>query len=87
MTRLTRKQVAEQLASYYSSEYERITGKPANVWSYYDDSKRAYCLRGENLPVHPSLAAERPNGWSLLDYVKPTMARTLIVERPQIETA
>lgn len=71
---LTRKQVAERLGQYYSRKYERETGRPANVWSYYDDSKRAYCLRGENLPSNIS-----DHGWSLLDYIKPMVARRLIV--------
>ena len=85
--RTTREQVAKQLGEYYSSEYERISGLPANVWSYFDESKRAYCLRGENLPSHPELRAQGRNGWSLCGYVKPAQARRLIVERPRIQTA
>lgn len=85
--RTTREEVSKQLGEYYSSEYERITGLPSKVWSYFDESKRAYCLRGENLPSHPDLRAQGRNGWSLLDYIKPTEARRLIVEQPRIETA
>lgn len=84
-----REQVATELASYYNDEYDRIGGERATsrVWAYFDESKRAYCLRGEGLPAHPQMRAQYPNGWSLLSYVKPTEARRLIVERPRIQTA
>ena len=71
---LNREQVAQRLGEYYSQKFTRETGRPAHVWSYYDESKRAYCLRGENLPSNIN-----DHGWSLLDYVKPIKARRLII--------
>lgn len=72
---LNREQVARRLGEYYSQKFTRETSRPAKVWSYFDESKRAYVIRGENLPsnVDPS------RGWSLLDYVKPSKARQLII--------
>lgn len=76
----TRKQISEMLAKYYADKFKRDTGQEyaGKVWVYFDESKRAYCLRGEGLPAHPDLRDMYPNGWSLLDYVKPTEARALV---------
>jgi hypothetical protein len=71
---LNREQVAQRLGEYYSAKYTRETGRPAHVWSYFDEQKRAYCIRGEDLPSNV-----RDHGWSLLDYIKPCKARRLIV--------
>lgn len=76
---LSREQVATRLGEYYSAKFTRETGRPAEVWSYFDDQKRAYCIRGEGLPAHPDLQAQYPNGWSMIDYIKPMKARMLIV--------
>lgn len=73
MANLNRKQVARKLGEYYSAKFTKETGRPAKVWSYFDEFKRAYVIRGENLPSNIS-----EHGWSLLDYVKPTKARKLI---------
>lgn len=55
------------------------------VWAFYDEQKRAYCIRGEALPVpaDTQLAAilsgvEVVKTWSMLDYVKPQQARRLV---------
>lgn len=77
-TQLSRQQVAEQLGEFYSRRLTNQTGKPANVWSYFDEQKRAYVIRGENLPAHPDIEAQYPNGWSLLDYLTPREARQVI---------
>lgn len=69
---LTRNQVIAGLAAHYS---KKLGGK---VWAGWDDEKRAYYIQGEGLPPHPDLKAQFPNGWSLLDYIKPTAARTLL---------
>lgn len=68
----TRKQVAEELAKYYSKQFNGI------VWCFFDTQKRAYCIQGEKLPAHPDLQDVYPNGWSLLDYINPTTARKKI---------
>lgn len=72
---MTRAQVCEQLANYYS---KKLNGK---VWAHYDASKRAYCIRGEGLPAAPALRHLYPNGWSMLDYIKPAQAREKIAGR------
>ncbi len=68
----TRSEVSAFLAGYYSG---KLNG---HVWCAYDDTKRAYCIRGERLPAHPDLAHLYPRGWSMIDYVKPAKARALI---------
>ena len=70
---LTRAQVSKLLGSYYSA---KLSGY---CWSGYDDSKRQYYTRGEDLPAHPDLAAQYPRGWSMLQWDKPSKARALIV--------
>lgn len=67
-------QTEAALAKYYSNKFN---GK---VWCLWDTEKRAYCIRGEGLPSHPDLREQYPNGWSLLDYVKPTKAAKLLGE-------
>ena len=69
---MNRQQVSKRLAKHYS---ERFSG---NVWAHYDESRRAYCIRGESLPACHELADRYPNGWSLLDYIKPAKARELV---------
>ena len=76
--RMTREQVAKQLGEFYSRRLTKQTGKSAKVWSYFDEQKRAYVIRGENLPAHPDMEAQYPNGWSLLDYLTPRQARQAI---------
>jgi hypothetical protein len=71
---MTRKQVSERLGTYYS---RKLNG---TVWASFDHGKRAYCIRGEGLPAHPDQAHRYPNGWSLLDHIKPTTARELIAQ-------
>ena len=75
----TREQVAKALGEYYSKKFN---GK---VWSVWDEQKRAYSICGEGLPAHPDLKDNYPNGWSMLDYVKPSEARKLI-EKNQTST-
>lgn len=36
---LNREQVAQRLGEYYSAKFTREIGKPAKVWSYFDDQK------------------------------------------------
>ena len=69
---MRRHEVSESLAAYYS---EKMGGK---VWAFFDETKRAYCIRGERLPAHPDLQRQCPNGWSLLDFITPTEARRKI---------
>ncbi len=69
---LSRAQVAERLAKYYT---EKMNGP---VRCSFDPDKRAYCIQGEGLPSHPDLSEQYPNGWSMLDYVKPGKARQLV---------
>jgi hypothetical protein len=69
---LSREQVSRGLASHYS---RKLGG---DVWAYFDESKRQYAIRGEGLPPHPDLIAMYPNGWSLLDFIKPARARQLV---------
>jgi hypothetical protein len=69
---MRRKDVEAALAAHYSKKFR---GK---VWCIFDTSKRAYCIRGENLPAARKLRKVYPNGWSLLDYINPTKARQLI---------
>jgi hypothetical protein len=68
----SRDQIVKALAAHYSAE---LKGK---VWAAYDETKRQYSIRGENLPAHPDLASLYPNGWSLLSYIKPSQARQLL---------
>jgi len=74
MSTLTREYVAKWLGLYYT---RKLGGK---VWSSFDTSKRAYEIRGEGLPAHPDMKAQYPNGWAMLDWVKPTEARRLVQE-------
>lgn len=69
---MRRATLAAKLAKHYSRKFK---GK---VWCAYDETKRAYLIRGEGLPAAPKLRATYPNGWSLLDYIKPSKARELI---------
>lgn len=74
---LTREQVANGLANHYSVKFQ------GDVWSYFDNAKRVYVVRGEGLPAKYTFTGELAiNGetWSLLDYVKPTEARRLITQ-------
>jgi hypothetical protein len=71
---LNREQVAERLGEYYSAKFTRETGRQAEVWSYFDEQKRAYVIRGENLPSN----VDASRSWSLLDYIKPARARLLV---------
>lgn len=64
--------LADKLAEYYSKKF---SGK---VWCSWDESKRAYCIRGEGLPSHPDLRQQYPNGWSLLDFIKPDKASQIL---------
>jgi hypothetical protein len=85
--RLTRSQICKALAEYYVRKFATETGeKPEDyagkIWVSFDDSKRAYCIRGESILSHPDVWAMYPNGWSLLDYDKPAVARKLIAKIP-----
>ena len=71
---LTRKEVATRLSEHYSRKFN------GNVIAVYDASRRVYEFSGSGLPAHPDLKEQYPNGWSLLDSVKPTEARKLIAE-------
>ena len=78
----TRAAVCQKLEAYYVLKFASETGRAPDeyqnkLWVSYDESKRAYCLRGENLPPNPTLADVYPNGWGLLDYVSPKLAREL----------
>ena len=73
MAQLTRNEVARRLTIYYRA---RFSG--GSLWVSYDDMKRAYCVRGSGLDPHESMRANCPNGWSLLDYDKPSKARELV---------
>lgn len=75
MAQLTRKQVAERLAAYYSN---KLNG---NVSSVYDEQKRAYEIHGHGLPRKYDLdgnPAQPGATWTMIDYIKPTEARRLI---------
>jgi hypothetical protein len=73
---LNRNEVARRLSLYYS---ELFSG---DVWSDFDEMKRAYVINGSGLPSHPS----SPNPtWSLLDYIKPTVARLLVTSKTDAE--
>lgn len=72
MSKMTREEVETRLGVYYSA---RFGGK---VWSLFDYQRRVYCIRGDCLPAHESLRTQHPNGWSLLDYVTPKIARELV---------
>lgn len=74
MTLRNRKRIEDKLAAYYSL---KMNGK---VWCLWDEERRAYCIRGEGLPPHPDLKEQYPNGWSLVDYIKPNKALRLIGE-------
>ena len=72
---LSRKDVSERLGKFYSDKFN------GHVWAEYDETKRAYCIRGEGLPAHPDMRATYPNGWSLLDYIRPSRAREIATEQ------
>jgi hypothetical protein len=81
---MNREETASGLATYYREKFAQDTGRTpaeyAGLWVSWDQSKRAYELRGEGLPAHPDLADAHPNGWCLIDYVKPTEARRLLAK-------
>ena len=62
--------VEKALAEHYSAKFG------GDVWCLWDDSKRAYNIRGEGLPPAPEMVSTYPNGWSLNDYVTPGKAMT-----------
>lgn len=68
----SRQDVEKRLAEHYT---EKLKGK---VWCAFDESKRAYAIRGEGLPAHPDLKEQYPKGWSMLDYIKPTQAYKIL---------
>ena len=68
----SRSEVSAFLAGFYS---HKLSGK---VWCAYDDGKRAYCIRGEGLPACAELRHQYPRGWSMMDWVKPAIARHMM---------
>lgn len=78
--KVTRQAIIDALARHYS---EKFGGK---VWAEWDATKRAYSIHGENLKPHPDLAAQYPNGWSLLDFIPPSKARTILYHSPDPST-
>lgn len=77
---LTRNEVSRRLEVYYRA---RFSG--GSLWVSFDDIKRAYCVQGSGLDPHESMRATCPNGWSLLDYDKPSKARELVTSRSDAE--
>jgi hypothetical protein len=69
---VNREQVAKGLAAHYT---RKLNGP---VRANFDDSKRAYCIHGTRLPAHPDLVKQYPNGWEMLDWIKPAQARAII---------
>lgn len=69
---MTRVQVASKLSEHYTA---KLGGK---VWCSFDLRHKGYCIRGESLPAHPDMQHLYPNGWSMLDYIKPNKARELV---------
>lgn len=63
----------QALADAYAATYRHL-GK---VWASYDGGGWI-TLRGEKLKPHPSMAAQYPNGWSLMDRVRTSKARERI---------
>lgn len=83
MKRTNRDAVCKALAGYYINKFAKSTGLPVEqfsgkIWVSWDESKRAYQLRGEAIPAKPDLQSTYPNGWSMLDWVKPSKARELV---------
>jgi hypothetical protein len=71
---MNRAQVVSALSCHYSKKFG------GNVRSGFDEAKRAYYIRGESLPAAKELQHLYPNGWSLLDFIKPTRARVLVAQ-------
>lgn len=70
---LTRAEVSKALARHYSRKFNGI------VRSDWDSHKRAYFIQGDNLPPHPEMVKHYPNGWNLLDYITPVIAKQIII--------
>jgi hypothetical protein len=66
-----RRDVEQALSRHYTAKMG------GNVWACYDSQRRAYSIRGDNLPSHPDLIGMYPNGWSLLDYITPAEAQRI----------
>lgn len=73
---MNRAKVCAAVAKYYT---EVLKGK---VWCVFDTSKRKYEIRGEGLPAHRDLAANYPNGWSMMDHLTPKDARAIAAGKP-----
>lgn len=73
---MRRSDIETGLAKHYSEKFK------GDVRCQYDDQKRAYCIQGSNLPSHPDLRAQYPNGWELLDFIKPSRAREILSNGP-----
>ena len=59
----TRQSRINKVSAHFTAKF----GK--KCWAGYDEQKRKYFVRGENLPAAPEVAHIYPNGWSLLDYL------------------
>lgn len=67
------KAIAAAVAAYYSRKLK------GNVWCSYDSERKRYEIRGEGIPAHPDLAAQYPNGVSILDYVTVAKAKNIAI--------
>lgn len=68
---MTRAQICAAVAEHYSW---KLQGK---VRCDYDSRTRKYVIAGSHLPACPSMRAQYPHGWELLDYVSVEHARRL----------
>ncbi len=72
MSETYRQKLERRLAEYYTA---KMRGPVRCNW---DPDKRSYCIHGEGLPAAPDLAAMYPQGWSMVDYIKPGRANLLL---------
>ena len=70
---MNREEVAKLLGEYYT---QKMGGQ---IYCVFDPVKRAYKIVGHGLLAAPSMRSQYPNGWEMLDWIKPTYARFLIM--------
>lgn len=74
LPKIDRDAMAKIIAKHYSA---KLRGP---VFCFWDTDKKAFCIRGENLPANPSVQGQYPNGWSMLDHITPEEAEIIRME-------
>jgi hypothetical protein len=71
MPSISRNEVIQALAEHFTKRFN------APVHAMYDDFKRKYNVYGSNLPAHPDMRSQYPNGWSLSQDLSAAEAREI----------